>query len=152
MPLNSMNRQSPVDMILDLIRRFKLAAQVLVAPSSVVSSSVGQMITYNSKTRRLEITGDFEIHATGNLYLSSDQNIILHSGNSDGEYTHQIHLNPDLEEDYVIYVDQQGSSREWDLQSQDRLESLSFAADNGNSGFCGQHQPTGATQSTTGGS
>jgi len=139
MPLNSMNRQSPVDMILDLIRRFKLAAQVLVAPSSVVSSSVGQMITYNSKTRRLEITGDFEIHATGNLYLSSDQNIILHSGNSDGEYTHQIHLNPDLEEDYAIYVDQPGSPGEWDLQPQNRLESPSSPTDNGNAGSCDQH-------------
>lgn len=102
-------------MTLDLIQRFKLALQVLVAPRHVVMAPADQLISYDPIQRRLVIQGDFQIHSTGNLYLTSDQHVILSSGNADGDYTHQIHLNPVLEEEDTIHVDQQGSIKQQSL-------------------------------------
>ena len=114
-----MNRLSLPNPILDLVQRIKLACKVLVAPRHAVAASAGQLISYDPDNRRLIIQGDFQIHATGNLFLSSDQHVVLSSGNDGETYTHQIHLNPELEIDDAIHVqdDQHRGTGEPALQS-----------------------------------
>lgn len=99
-----MNRLLQAELILGLFQRVKLACKVLVAPRNVVAQAVGQLVTYDPDKRRLVIEGDFEIHATGNLYLNSDQHVVVRSGNDGQDYTHGIHLNPEIEYREAIHV------------------------------------------------
>ena len=100
-----------------LICRVKLACQIIVAPERAISAATGQLVTYDPSTRRLIIEGDFEIRATGNLFLNSDQHVVLCSGNAAGHYTHGVWLNPNWEDVDAIHVNSQHRSiGESDLQ------------------------------------
>lgn len=141
-----MSRRLLPKALLDLLQRAKLAYQVLVAPRHVVATSIGQLVSYDPVNRRLVIDGDFEIHATGNLYLNSDQHVVVHSGNRAGTYTHKIWLNPDLEDEYAIHVEgEQGSSSERDLQSITGQEGFGTPADHGEDHCCPKGQASSSS-------
>ena len=120
-------------LLTDLWQRIRLAYGVLTAPRPLAVAPVGLPLVYDPVTRRLVITGDFEIHATGNLFLSSDQHVVVQSGNEGGEYTHHVHLNPDLEEENAIRIEgrEPGSPGQPDLQSHDGAKYLDAPADHG---------------------
>lgn len=130
---------SSINWFLDIFQRIKLACSVLVAPANTIAAQAGQLISYDPVNRRLVIEGDFEIHATGNLYLNSDQHVVVRSGNDGGQYTHQIHLNPVLEDSDAIHVevDQYGSPREQSLQPSGGSQGLDAPADHGEHTNCG---------------
>lgn len=88
-----------------------------MAPSDLAKVSKGSPVFYDPETRRLFIDGDFQIHSTGNLILSSDQHVVINSGNDGMDYTHQVHLNPPLEREDDIQFTQQGSIGKRTLQS-----------------------------------
>jgi hypothetical protein len=102
-----------------LISRVKLALQVLMAPNDLEKVTKGSPIFYDPVSQRLLITGDFQIHATGNLILSSDQHLVINSGNDGIDYTHQVHLNPPLERENDIQFTQPRSIGKRALQSPD---------------------------------
>ena len=119
----STNKPSLAKRLSRLVNRIKLACQVIVAPERAIGAATGQLVTYDPATRRLVIEGDFEIRATGNLFLNSDQHVVLCSGNTAGQYTHGVWLNPNWEDVDAIHIDSQHRSvGESNLQPDDRQE------------------------------
>ena len=113
-----------------------------------VSSFLENKISWDPVEEKLIFHGDVEIRSTGTLVISSQEDIIIESGNREGEYTHSIWLNSELEGEYANgeYISEHGedlcqrrSSGECDLQSGVRPQIPSTLGDHGEDG-CGSCQ------------
>lgn len=82
-------------------QRLKLAAQVFRAPvlKPVVELQNGMKL--DLQTGQLIIPGEFNIHATGTLRLTSDEHVIIQSSRQPEDrpgYRYSVWLNPDLDD------------------------------------------------------
>lgn len=96
--------------------------------SWVLSRLLGEKVQVRKRGKKFFINGELDVHARGNIRLTSDQHIILTSGNTKEDrpgYRYSIWLNPELDNhrrplQKLTLVNYQGREWDWEIEfSQD---------------------------------
>lgn len=92
--------------------------------SWLLSRLLGEKVLVRKQGKKFFIGGELEVHASGNIRLTSDQHIILTSGNTREDrpgYRHSIWLNPELDNlrrpiQKLTLVNDQGREWDWEIE------------------------------------
>ncbi len=84
---------------MNFFQRLKWAASAFARHDPIIILDNGMKL--DLENRKLIIPSDFHLHTEGDLRLSSDKHVILHSGRTPESregYVHGVWVNPDIDE------------------------------------------------------